>query len=771
MDNLRQLAILFTVAIVTAFSAQITYAAALNENEARGFKVSKTFFSDDYENAAAKREGNPDIFRAPISNGLLEYTMQAKYATSGSLEFGFSKRHSFTPKDERKYFAYGFRLYSIEGGTAEILCTSATSAFSARFSPSNETVVCQIHDCGRKPGRFELPMAALPADMTLYARKDGGYAVLATSLADGGVRKAFGDVGFFREEFADGFDVRVRLAADGGKDASLVVDNLMAGEAVSAGQSARPTAFISPEKEFDPEKAGWKKVFEDDFEGTQIDMTKWWFAPWAKHPEKKVALDGEGHLAIKCDFIPGTTNLTSGGIWSAQAFRYGFFEAKVKFTKNSGWWSAFWLYGRSNTNPSVDGSEIDIFEDYYTRSATPAGPHRPILDHNLHVSVGKALQSWQYRSELPGTLDDWYWIGCKWTPFEISYYVNGKLMKSQANHSPYGSVTFDAKNHAALNAPLHILFSGCIMHGWGRRDTRGFAFPEYFKIDHVRVWEYPKDDPALPHVAWKGDAACGRVVVPTGGTVSFEAEVTPSAVTKAPIREVLLFDCGHPVAVRTAPPWKFDIPFTEEYYKTTRYMAPGRSGKSPPWDTIAHAFRLYVRDAQGRIAPADGIRWRIPAPAAGATPWKGKLHAVPGKILPWQFDEGGRGVGHHSLVAKPRMKGRLLRKDTAFDCRKAVVMQLKTGEWMNYTVDVATGGTFRATLNFGTGNNFPNKVMLLVDGLNRGEFDCPWPGKWDWSTRTAKPIEGIEIPSGRHVLTLMPIGYLSVGTLTLDAVR
>ena len=61
--------------------------------------------------------------------------------------------------------------------------------------------------------------------------------------------------------------------------------------------------------------------------------------------------------------------------------------------------------------------------------------------------------------------------------------------------------------------------------------------------------------------------------------------------------------------------------------------------------------------------------------------------------------------------------------------------------------------------------------MLLVDGLNRGEFDCPWPGKWDWSTRTAKPIEGIEIPSGRHVLTLMPIGYLSVGTLTLDAVR
>ena len=126
------------------------------------------------------------------------------------------------------------------------------------------------------------------------------------------------------------------------------------------------------------------------------------------------------------------------------------------------------------------------------------------------VSVGKALQSWQYRSRLPGTLDDWYVIGCKWTPFEISYYVNGRLMKSAANHSPYSTVTFDAKNHAALNCPLHIIFSGCIMRGWGRRDTTGFKFPEYFKIDHVRYWEYPKDDPSLPKVAWKMSASLSR---------------------------------------------------------------------------------------------------------------------------------------------------------------------------------------------------------------------------------------------------------------------
>ena len=750
-------------------------AAALTENEAKGFKLTKAICSDTFEEAS-QREGAPEIFRAPISNGLLEYTSQARYSAKGLSEFGFKQRRFRTPGNERGFFAYGFRLYSLEGGAAEILCTSATSSFSVRLERMSDTaLLCQVYDAKRKPGNFELPFSSLPADVMLYSRKDGGFAVLATSLADGSVRKAFGDSGFFREEFADGFDVRVRLESEKPEaPAVLVMDNLTAGEAVSTGKSAVLSPLVKPEEAFDPVKAGWKKVFEDDFNGTEIDWSKWYQNPWGKNKDH-VSLDGEGHLALKCDFKPGTTNLVSTSILSRPVFTYGYAEAKVKFTKNNGWWAAFWLYGTSNTNPGVDGSEIDIFEDYYTRAATPAGPHHPILDHNLHVSVGKTLQSWQYRSHLPGTLDDWYVIGCKWTPFEISYYVNGKLMKSTANHSPYSTVTFDAKNHAALNCPLHIIFSGCIMRGWGRRDTTGFKFPEYFKIDHVRYWEYPKDDPALPKVAWKTAADGERVVVPAGEKISFEAEVTESAATKAPIKEVLLFDCGHPVAVCKQAPWKLEIPFTEEYYRTTRYMSAGRSGKTPPWDAIAHAFRLYVVDAEGRVSSTDDIRWRIPAPQETSTAWKGKAHAVPGKIAPWQFDEGGRGVAYYSHSATIRTKGAgrypLLRKDSAFDCRPKSVYQLKTGEWMNYTVNVEEGGKFKATLDFGTGNYFPNKVLVVVDGVKRGEFDCPWPGKWDWALRTSQLAGELELSAGRHVITLVQVGYLSMGALTLERVN
>ena len=158
-------------AAAVAMIANAACGAALTEKEAKGFKVKQTFFSETYEDAGAKLEGAPKIVRAPISNGLLELTGQAVYSTSGSLEFGFPKRHFMTPKDGRKYFAFGFRLYSLEGGSAEMLCTSATSAFSAKFSQStNEAFLCQIYDCGRKPRRFEIPMASLPTDVMLYAK-------------------------------------------------------------------------------------------------------------------------------------------------------------------------------------------------------------------------------------------------------------------------------------------------------------------------------------------------------------------------------------------------------------------------------------------------------------------------------------------------------------------------------------------------------------------------------------------------------------------------
>ena len=184
-------------------------------------------------------------------------------------------------------------------------------------------------------------------------------------------------------------------------------------------------------------------------------------------------------------------DLESASLYTYQDFLFGYFEARVRFRKEHGWWSAFWLCTDNPSNPFLDGFEIDIYEDYYLRSKVPGGPPQDILDHNLHIFAGGALKSWNYNSKLPGTIEDFYVIGCKWTPFEISYYLNGNLIASSASHSPYDSVTFDPFNHGAGFTPLKAILSGCCGRSGG--DPKDGNFPEEFMVDYVRIYEYPRD--------------------------------------------------------------------------------------------------------------------------------------------------------------------------------------------------------------------------------------------------------------------------------------
>ena len=85
----------------------------------------------------------------------------------------------------------------------------------------------------------------------------------------------------------------------------------------------------------------------------------------------------------------------------------------------------------------------------------------------------------------------------------MSYYLNGKLIPSEANHSPYNSVTFDPFNHAAGCVPLHAILSGCCGKSGGD-PTKG-KFPESFFVDYVRIYEYPHDSDPVVRLAKKPD--------------------------------------------------------------------------------------------------------------------------------------------------------------------------------------------------------------------------------------------------------------------------
>lgn len=124
-------------------------------------------------------------------------------------------------------------------------------------------------------------------------------------------------------------------------------------------------------------------LLTEDFDGTEIDFTKWKYAPeWTRNDycywsNEMSVLDGEGHLATKMEWDPEVNRLKSGALWSAADYGYGYYEASIKFPKAYGTWGAFWMMcGDVWMESAADGVEIDIVESINN--------HDGLYQHALH---------------------------------------------------------------------------------------------------------------------------------------------------------------------------------------------------------------------------------------------------------------------------------------------------------------------------------------------------------------------------------------------------
>lgn len=577
------------------------------------WKIDGTLSKEDYE-MDKDHPGLPKVFSGLVAPGLLVQTRMAAYRTSSSVVVEEVPPGLKMPTGGKKSFARSFRIYSVGESVRVSSVLETTFTFG-----TDQSYVMKVEHMADRPNLvctctdkcLEVPLVSLPAEFLFTATARGEAELMVRGLGDSSLHSMRFPAPRFEWGKTRPIGVRtVFRSQEPGKAAEIILDELRTGTAVEESRTAFPVR-LDPAKTFDPARAGWKMVFEDEFEGTALDEDKWTVRDG--HPE--LVKVGNGELRIGCDFIPGATaqassNLCTTTLRSRQAYRFGYFEARVKFTRQNGWWAAFWLYGIRNANPFTEGFEIDIFEDFYTRRRDPSGKLFNKIDHNLHLYCGsmKALKSWNYNSEVPGSLDEWYDVGCKWTPFEISYYINGRLVSSHAWHSSWDSVTFDAFSHGCGTVPLHLMLSGEIMKSAWNSDTQditGCRFPDWYHVDRVRVWEYPETGARAPRVSWAA-ASTTNAEAEIGSELAFAADVSASEETRSPIGTVYLFDSGYPLQCRTEPPYDFKVPFDEAYYRTTRYMEPGRQNKAPSFD-VPHAFQLFAQDADGRVGFSEPI--------------------------------------------------------------------------------------------------------------------------------------------------------------------
>jgi len=170
-----------------------------------------------------------------------------------------------------------------------------------------------------------------------------------------------------------------------------------------------------------------------------------------------------------------------------------------------------------------------------------------------------------------------------------------------------------------------------------------------------------------------------------------------------------------------------------------------------------HALRTVA------LALLAGLSWPLAALAQTQTPYLGMPFVVPAQgaviIEAENFDNGGEGVAYHDNVTG-NAGGQYRTGDVDIIVTRDpagggfVVNNFDTGEWLEYTVDIAAAGQYEIAIRTANGGATPTRFRVEIDGANvTGSVPVPTTGGWSVYQWVAK--RGVSLPAGQHVLRLV----------------
>ena len=220
-------------------------------------------------------------------------------------------------------------------------------------------------------------------------------------------------------------------------------------------------------------------VFNDDFDGNEIDNTKWTRCPeWTRNDlmywkDEMTQVDGEGHLVIRMEYDEEKNMIRGGGAWTASTFTYGYgyYEARMKLPDVYGAWGAFWMMcGDVWKESAKDGVEIDIIE------STVGGE----WGHALHSNYGN-LNSLGNPTMVSADTSDgqFHTFGVLRAETGYFFYIDGMLSAIVPAYI-YEPCPIEGRMKLTVESA-----------GWSGGGTpESFAsLPAEMIVDYVRVWD------------------------------------------------------------------------------------------------------------------------------------------------------------------------------------------------------------------------------------------------------------------------------------------
>lgn len=229
--------------------------------------------------------------------------------------------------------------------------------------------------------------------------------------------------------------------------------------------------------------AGYKLVFEDEFNGDKIDTKKWGFRLDSKmlsqQQKENVSVKGGNlEIALRKETV-GKKNYTAGGVISKQTFVYGYYEARFKTPPAEGWHTSFWSMKHSFAGQPKRQALLEL--DYCEQDG--GDPNFFSFGIINQRPDKKKRQSWNggrwVIENAPDTSANFHVWACEFTPETTRFYFDGKLTK-------------ELSSAGFSHDDMSVWFSVIASTLKGDRWVDESKLPNAALCDYIRVYQNPK---------------------------------------------------------------------------------------------------------------------------------------------------------------------------------------------------------------------------------------------------------------------------------------
>lgn len=264
---------------------------------------------------------------------------------------------------------------------------------------------------------------------------------------------------------------------------------------------------------FLPDGKEWKLTWHDEFDGPELDRSKWdfrlnfWGKRFPAYTDEGIKFDGnsnlEIHLVKKGDDYCSAQLQTGTNVFDylnrkelkeefgkdapfwpfdklpRPKFLHscGYYEVRCKLQQQPGWWSAFWIQaqtpGLSSADPSYCGIEVDVMENFKRDGTITSG--------NWFGNYTNSDTTMDARVEYKVEQNEFHTFGVHWSSDGYVFYCDGKET-ARSSSGCVSKIPQFIMLTTECDGYRHVPPKPC-------DELKNAVLPDCFTVDYVRVFD------------------------------------------------------------------------------------------------------------------------------------------------------------------------------------------------------------------------------------------------------------------------------------------